>query len=633
MPRRFPIGAEIVAGGVHFRVWAPRRRKVEVVIEGGSAVELTRESCGHFSGLVKDVRAGSLYRFRLDGGTAFPDPASRFQPEGPHGPSQVVDPTRFHWTDAAWRGAELLGQVISEIHIGTFTREGTWDAARRELAELAAIGITAVEVMPVADFPGHFGWGYDGVDWFAPTRLYGQPDDFRRFVDEAHMLGVAVVLDVVYNHFGPDGNYWREYSETYFSARYENEWGEALNFDGRGAEGLRELVIANAAYWAEEYHVDGLRLDATQQIFDCSRENIIAALTCAFRAARNGRRGFVVAENELQHARLARRVEEGGYGIDGLWNDDFHHSARVAVTGHDEAYYSNYAGKPQELISILKHGYLFQGQWYPWQKQPRGTPSYDLHSWQFVLFVQNHDQVSNGYGGQRLDRLTSPGRYRAATALLLLSPCTPLLFQGQEFGASAPFNYFADHRGKLRNLVREGRVKFLSQFVSMAQRDLQHLQPDPVDPATFQACRLDLTERRKHAPIYRMHRDLLRIRREDAVLQRAVKEGGRVIDGAVLDAECFLVRYFGERRGDDRLLIVNFGRELDIASAAEPLIAPPEGAVWELQWSSEDPRYGGFGTPRPCVGPEWQMPGHAALLLRPGHSETYDSYHSPVAET
>ncbi len=603
-------------------MWAPKRRKVAVVLESGGAFELSREATGHFSGFVSDAREGSCYRFRLDGGNPLPDPASRFQPDGPHGPSQVIDPRRFRWTDHSWRGAGLMGQVISEVHIGTFTCEGTWEAATRELPELAETGITAVEVMPVSEFPGRFGWGYDGVDWFAPTHLYGHPDDFRRFVDEAHRNGIAVVLDVVYNHFGPDGNYWREYSEDYFSSRYENEWGEALNFDGPGAEGMRELVIANAAYWADEYHVDGLRLDATQQIFDCSQENIITALTRAFRAAANGRQCFVVAENERQHSQLARSVEDGGYGIDGLWNDDFHHSARVAVTGQDEAYYSNYAGKPQEFISMLKFGYLFQGQWYPWQKAPRGSPSYDLRSWQFVLFVQNHDQVSNGYGGQRLDRLTSPGRYRAITGLLLLSPGTPLLFQGQEFASSAPFNYFADHEEELGKLVRDGRLKFLSQFASMARPDVQQLQPDPGDPATFEASKLDFSERQKHAPAYRLHRDLLRLRREDPVIQRAVREGRQAIDGAVLAAECFLIRYFGEQRGDDRLLIVNLGRELDIAATADPLIAPPQGAAWQLQWSSEDPQYGGSGTPPPSIGPEWKMPGHAAVLLHPVPCET-----------
>ena len=620
--RRYPIGAEIVPDGVHFRVWAPRKQRVEVALDGENTVELEREESGYFSGLVKQARAGSLYRFRLDGGGAYPDPASRFQPEGPHGPSQVIDHLRFAWSDGEWRGAGLQGQVISEIHIGTFTPEGTWEAGRRELAELSSLGITAVETMPVADFPGKFGWGYDGVDWFAPTRLYGQPDDFRRFIDEAHRLGMAVILDVVYNHFGPDGNYWREYSEDYFSTKYKNEWGEALNFDGRGAEGMRELVIVNAAYWADEYHIDGLRLDATQQIFDCSEENIIQALTSSFRAAAKGRRCFVAAENEKQESRLARSAEAGGYGIDGLWNDDFHHSSRVAVTGRNEAYYSNYHGTPQELISMLKYGYLFQGQWYPWQSARRGTASLDLEAWQFVLFTQNHDQVSNGYGGRRLQYLTSPGRCRAITALLLLAPGTPLIFQGQEFAASSPWCYFADHEGELRKLVREGRLKFLSQFVSLSGSDAQEQQPDPGDPATFQMCKLDLEERQRHASVYEMYKDLLRMRRVDPVFQHAVYKCRRAIDGAVLGVECFVLRYFGARYGDDRLLIVNLGKEQDIATAGEPLIARPADAVWELQWSSEDPRYGGSGTPPQDEGPSWKVPGHAAIVVRPGNHKS-----------
>ena len=602
-------------------MWAPRRKKVEVVLESGGASILERHESGHFSAIVAEAREGSRYWFRLDGAGVFPDPASRFQPEGPHGPSEVVNPKRFRWTDAHWGGAELRCQVISEIHVGTFTREGTWDAARRELAELASVGITAVEVMPVAEFPGKFGWGYDGVDWFAPTRLYGRPDDFRRFVNEAHGHGLAVVLDVVYNHFGPDANFWREYSEAYFSERYKNEWGEALNFDGPGSEGLRELAIANAAYWSEEFHIDGLRLDATQQIFDTSKENIMAALTREFRKAAGKRKSFVVAENERQEARLARAADEGGYGMDGLWNDDFHHSARVAVTGRKEAYYSNYAGKPQELISMLKYGYLFQGQWYSWQKAPRGWPSLDLKSWQFVLFVQNHDQISNGYGGQRLDRLTTAGRFRAITALILLGPGTPMLFQGQEFWSSAPFCFFADHQGALRDAVREGRLQFLSQFASLAQPDAQEHQPDPGAFATFEMCKLDWSEREKHAPVYLMHKDLLKLRREDTVIYRAACEGRTAIDGAVLDEECFLIRFFGEQDGDDRLLIVNLGIETDIAGLPEPLLAPPEGAAWELQWSSEDPQYGGSGTPRPDPGGTWKMPAHAALLVHPRQRE------------
>ena len=617
MARRFPIGAEVdpEGAGVHFRVWAPRRSKVEVVLDEGPAIVLQREPTGHFSALAPQAAGGSQYRFRLDGKGEFPDPASRFQPQGPHGPSQVVDPFRFAWTDSAWPGAHLKGQVISEIHIGTFTHEGTWNAARRELPELAATGITALEIMPVADFPGRFGWGYDGVGWFAPVAIYGSPDDFRRFVDDAHRERLAVILDVVYNHFGPDGNYLREYSEDYFTDRYINEWGDAINFDGPNSCGVRELVIANAGYWAAEYHIDGLRLDATQQIFDASPVNIMTELASSFRACAGERACFVVAENEQQDARLARPSESGGCGLDGLWNDDFHHSARVALTGRNEAYYSGYTGRAQELLSAAKYGYLYQGQWYSWQKKPRGEPALDLEPWQFVTFIQNHDQISNGSGGRRIHFLTSPGSYRAITAFLLLAPGTPLLFQGQEFAASSPFCFFADHPGELGRLVREGRLRFLSQFPSLAPPEMGAYQPDPGDRGTFQMCKIDFAERNTHAPAYRMHKDLLRLRREDDVIRTAAVTR-RMVDGAVLGSESLALRYFGEPWGNDRLLLLNLGRQCEIASLPEPLIAPPVGAVWELLWSSEDPRYGGLGTP-PLVRREtWHMPGHAAVVLR-----------------
>jgi maltooligosyltrehalose trehalohydrolase len=611
--RRFPIGAELQAGGVHFRVWAPRRTQVTVAFESGQDAELQREPGGYFSGLAQGAAAGARYRLRLDGGDCFPDPASRFQPQGPHGPSQVVDPSAFSWTDAEWRGAHLEGQVIYEMHIGTFTQEGTWEAARREIPELAAAGITLLEIMPVADFPGRFGWGYDGVGFFAPVAIYGQPDDFRRFVDDAHRAGLGVILDVVYNHVGPDGNYLKQFSEDYFTNRYENEWGEAINYDGENSEPVREFVVTNAAYWAREYHLDGLRLDATQQIFDASPENIIAALTKEMRAAAGGRKVIVVAENEPQETRLARPESAGGYGLDALWNDDFHHTARVAMTGRNEAYYSDFGGTPQELISAVKYGYLFQGQRYQWQAKRRGSPAWGLAPAQFVNYIENHDQIANSGRGQRPRMETSPGRYKAATALLLLAPGTPMLFQGQEFGSSSPFYFFADHGVELRELVKEGRIQFLSQFESLAQPEARICHVDPGDGSVFRRCKLDFEERRAHAGLYQMHKDLLRLRREDAVFRA---QRPRAVDGAVLSAEAFVLRFFGEG-GDDRLLLVNMGRDLHLDPAPEPLLAPPEDRLWEVLWSSEDPRYGGCGTPNPDGPDNWRLPGHAALVLRP----------------
>jgi maltooligosyltrehalose trehalohydrolase len=622
--RRLPVGAEVLPeGGVHFRVWAPRCRRVEIVLgdkSGGNReiLELSHDEPGYYSGFASNARPGSLYHYRLDGNDyLYPDPASRFQPDGPHGPSCIIDPTLFQWTDDRWAGVKIEGQVIYEMHVGTFTREGTYEAAARELPELADAGITVIEMMPVAEFCGRFGWGYDGVDLFAPTRLYGQPDDLRRFVDKAHSVGIAVILDVVYNHLGPDGNYLKLFSEDYFTDRYENEWGEAINFDGKNSGPVREFFIANARYWIEEFHLDGLRLDATQQIFDRSEEHVLAAITRETRKAARGRDIILIAENEPQQVKLARPLEEGGYGIDGLWNDDLHHSLMAAMTGRNEAYYTDYLGRPQEMISAVKWGYLYQGQRYKWQKKRRGTPAFGLKPAAFVNFIQNHDQVANSVRGRRCHLLTSPGRYKATTALILLAPGTPMLFQGQEFGSSSPFLYFADHKKELADLVRKGRVEFLEQFPSIARPETKASLPSPDDRDTFERSKLDLSERERNIEIYNLHRDLLKLRREDPVF-RTQRSGN--IDGAVLGDEAFLLRFFGEN-GDDRLLLVNLGLDLHLDPAPEPLLAPPEGMQWQTLWSSEDPRYGGCGTPQLDTEENWKLPGHAAVALVPKRLE------------
>ncbi|HXE53055.1 MAG TPA: malto-oligosyltrehalose trehalohydrolase, partial [Tepidisphaeraceae bacterium] len=461
--RRLPIGAEIHDGGVHFRVWAPRRKRLEVVFENGAApsVSLTAGADGYFAGLASNLGDGTLYRFRLDGGDLlFPDPASRFQPQGPHGPSQVVDPSRFQWSDHSWPGISAAHQVLYELHVGTFTPQGTWESAAQKLPHLLETGITCLEVMPVAEFPGRFGWGYDGVNQFAPTRLYGTPDEFRRFVDRAHSLGLGVILDVVYNHFGPDGNYMKEYSPDYFSTRHKTDWGEAINYDGPNSGPVREFFIANARHWVEEYHLDGLRFDATQNIYDDSKDHILAAITREARQAAGKRNIYLIAENEPQETRIVRSPRQGGYGMDALWNDDFHHAALVRVSGHNEAYLQDYLGNPQEFISSSRFGYLYQGQRSRHQKKRRGRPALDLPPTGFVHFTENHDQISNYARGLRTRYMCGPGIYRAMTALMLLSPQTPMLFQGQEFGASSPFVYFADHHPELAKLVRKGRGEF-----------------------------------------------------------------------------------------------------------------------------------------------------------------------------
>lgn len=619
--RRYPIGAELIdAKHAHFRVWAPKATRVDVVIEsanagaaGQSAHPLTQEDGGYFSGLA-NVSAGALYRFRVnDSEDLYPDPASRFQPSGPHGPSCVIDHTQFNWSDGAWRGLELHGQIIYELHIGTFTPEGTWQAAAQQLPELAKIGITVIEMMPVADFCGPFGWGYDGVDLFAPTHLYGNPDDLRSFVNAAHSLGIAVILDVVYNHFGPEGNYLSVFSDDYLTKRHENDWGDSINFDGPNSGSVREFFITNGRYWIDEFHFDGFRFDATQSIIDQSDEYIIGAVGRAARETAGERRLILIAENESQETKLLRPRSEGGDDLDGVWNDDWHHSAIVALTGRNEAYYTDYKGAAQEFISAAKYGYLYQGQPYQWQDAPRGMPTFGIRSKAFVAFIENHDQVSNALGGERVRFKTSPGKYRAMTALLLLGPWTPLLFQGEEFGASSLFVYFADVSRDLNAAIRKGRLEFLRQFPSLRSEEVQRQIPNPSDPQTFAKCKLDFAEREKHQQLYDLHCDLLRLRREDARFKEQARGG---VDGAVLTNNSFVLRFFGANR-DDRLLVVNFGRRFRLEPAPEPLLAPPLGFQWETFWTSESPRYGGPGPVQVASDQRWILPAESAVALRP----------------
>jgi maltooligosyltrehalose trehalohydrolase len=606
-----PLGADPVPGGVRFGVWAPRATAVEVVIEGEPEHPLRQAASGYHAAVVRGVGPGARYRFRLDGAHAFPDPVARFQPDGPHGPSLVVDPAAFPWSDETWRGVAMPGQVIYELHIGTFTAEGTFDAALRELPGLRDLGVTLLEVMPVAEFPGRFNWGYDGVGLFAPYHGYGDPEAFKRFVDAAHRVGLGVILDVVYNHFGPDGCYLREFSADYFTDRYDNDWGDAINFDGPHAAPVRELIVRNAAYWVREFHLDGLRLDATQSIHDASRPHVIAELAAAARRAAAPRSIVLVAENEPQDADALRSPADGGYGLDAMWNDDYHHAARVALTGRRDGYFHDYHGAAQEFVSAARHGFLYQGQHYAWQGKPRGTPALGLPPWSFVVFTQNHDQVANTLAGDRLHLLASPGRLRALTALTLLGPQTPMLFMGEEFAAAAAFPFFADHSERLRTPVREGRRGFLRQFAHYATPGAQATVLDPGAEATFRAAKLDFAQRETNAHVYALYRDLLRLRREDPVIAAQARGG---FDGAVLGPRAFVLRWFDPAAGD-RLLVVNLADQLDLASAPEPLLAPPRESRWRMAWSSDDPRYGGPGALDPCGGAGWRLAAESATLL------------------
>jgi maltooligosyltrehalose trehalohydrolase len=607
------LGAQVETGGVRFRVWAPKRARVDVVLEeSGRSFPLMKDEAGYFSGLVPIATAGMLYRYRLDNGDAYPDPCSRYQPRGPHGPSLIVDPSTYAWRYPDWQGVRMQGQVIYELHVGTFTPEGTLDATIGQLDELKDCGVTVIELMPLAEFPGRWNWGYDGVDLFAPAHVYGDPDALKRFVDAAHERGLGVILDVVYNHFGPDGNYLPAFSDLYLTDRHPNEWGQAINFDGQGSGPVREFFIQNACYWITEFKLDGLRLDAVHAIYDDSPVHVLAELSRQARVAAGARSIVLIAECESQLITTIQSIEHGGWGLDGVWSDDFHHISRVALTGRGQAYYSDYRGTAQELLSVIKRGFVYQGQRYQWQKKPRGTVVKNEPASGFVFYLQNHDQVANHLHGDRIHALASHARYRAIAALLLLAPETPMLFMGQEFGASNPFLFFADHHSDLAAKVYEGRKKFLAEFPEYATPEAQAAVPDPADEATFQRSCLDLSERRRNAPIYRLHKDLLRLRRDDAILTR---QDRRSLDGATLSPQALVLRYMGPA-DDDRLLVVNLGPDLNFMPAPEPLLAPVRDGSWTLQWSSEHPLYGGPGIVNPLSEQGWRIPSATATVFR-----------------
>lgn len=484
-----PFGARLhPGGGATFRLWAPGARQAELALEtGGPAPQLhpaQADEKGWWECTVPQARAGTLYRWRIDGDLLVPDPASRHNPEGPHGPSAVVDASQFEW-DATWTGRPWHETVLYEMHVGTFTPEGTFAAAADRLQHLADTGVTAVELMPVADFAGHFGWGYDGVLPYAPHHGYGTPDDLKRFVQQAHRAGLMVFLDVVYNHFGPDGNYLHAYAPAFFSQTKHSPWGAAINFDGPGSDPVREFFIHNAVYWLQEFRFDGLRLDAVHAIHDDSKVHVLQALSERVRTATAGRHVHLVLENEDNGYRhLAPEPMHGFY--DGQWNDDFHHVVHVALTGETQRYYHDYGVDTMDLLArCLTHGMIFEGS-----KRREGgarevvqaAPPQPLTA--LVNFAHNHDQVGNRARGERLSQLVPPEAARLPTLLALLTPAIPMLFFGEEWGATEPFLYFAGWEGELRELVRAGRKR---EFGHEDAHDL----PDPCGRDTFAASRPD----------------------------------------------------------------------------------------------------------------------------------------------
>jgi maltooligosyltrehalose trehalohydrolase len=610
--RTMRFGAIPDGEGTIFTVWAPEQHSLHVVIENKGEWRLERDVDGSFTTQVTGAVAGDRYWLRLDDGTLRPDPASRFQPEGPRGASLIVNARAYEWRDRAWPGITALHrQVLYELHIGTFTAEGTWAAAARELPALASLGVTTLEVMPIAEFDGSFGWGYDGVNPFAPYHNYGDPDALRRFVDSAHQHGLAVILDVVYNHLGPSGSFFREFSRSFF-AEQATEWGDAINFDGPGSGPVREFFLQNVDYWIRDFHFDGLRFDAVQAINDSSEDHIVSAMARAARAAAAPRGIFLVGEHEAQRVERLRCDRAGIDGTDALWNDDWHHAAVVRLTGRREAYFTDYTGSAREFAAMARHGFLYQGQWYVWQKHRRGTLSLGLPGRRFVTFLENHDQVANTGIGQRLHHTADPATLRAMTALLLLGPNLPMLFQGQEFGTSRRFCYFAGHNGDLAESVRDGRAEFLSQFPSLATPEMQERLPSPSDRATFESAKLEPRDDPRHEPALRLHRDLLTLRRADPVLAELATPAVNV-EASALSDDVLVIRY-QRSDGSPRLLVVNLGTDLALPLMNDPLLAAPGGQDWQAVWSSDHPDYGGPGVSEFLADAPWRIPGRSATF-------------------
>ncbi|WP_438019502.1 malto-oligosyltrehalose trehalohydrolase [Sorangium sp. So ce315] len=598
------MGAWIEGDAVRFRVWAPDHDRVEIVIYGedGQAIAGTLPATptggGTFEATAPGLGAGALYKVRIDGEGPFPDPYSRAQPLGVHGPSAVDDPS-FAWTDAGWKGVALEDLVLYEVHVGTATPEGTFDALIPRLAELRELGVTALELMPVASFPGERGWGYDGVDLFAPSAAYGGPAGLRRLVDAAHAAGLGVILDCVYNHFGPDGNYLRAYAKRYFTERHKTPWGDAVNYDGEGAEQVRALAISNAEMWIRDFHIDGLRLDATHAILDDTEPHILREIAERARAAGGGRRVVVIAEDSLNDARLVTPVEQGGHGLDGVWADDFHHELRVCFAGDRDGYFEDHEGTAETIAATIRKGWLYEGQVSKHAGKPRGTPAEPVPPPRFVHCIQNHDQIGNRALGDRLGETVTQAAFRTMSALLLITPYTPLLFMGQEWNARTPFQYFTDHNAELGRLVTEGRRREFQYFTSFSGAEV----PDPQDPRTFQRSKLDFRERQRpeHAGVLAWYRELLGLRAAHPALRRRGR-GDFSVEAIAPDA----IRI--ERRGDETSVIALVA----LRGALAVDLGRPEARALAF---SEEPRFGGAAQRAPLERGRAAFEGPAALLV------------------
>lgn len=608
-----PFGADVQADGtIRFRLWAPSHGEVGLELDGAAPVPMCPVGDGWHE-LVTDLAGpGTRYRFSLPDGARVPDPASRRQPGDVHGPSEVVDPTTYAWDDAAWTGRRWEEAVLYELHIGTFTPEGTFRAVVPRLDHLVALGVTAIEIMPIGAFPGRRNWGYDGVLPFAPDAVYGHPDDLKALVDACHARGLMVLLDVVYNHFGPEGAYIHAIAPQTFTDRHSTPWGHAINVDGEESGPVREFFIHNALYWLEEFHLDGLRLDAVHAIIDSSSSHLLEDLAGRVHAAIPvTRHVHLVLENEFNQAsRLVRGADGEPRWYTAQWNDDVHHVLHVAATGESMGYYADYAGQTERLGRALAEGFAFQGETMPYSGHPRGEPSAALPPTAFVAFIQNHDQVGNRAFGDRLTTAAPLAAARAVAAVYLLMPQVPMLFMGEEWGATQPFPFFCDFGPDLADAVREGRRAEFARFPEFQDPASRGRIPDPMAEATFASAKLDWDDigREPHAAWLSWYRRMLAVRHARIVPRLAdIRAGGRY---RIVGRSAVVVRWPVGDAGEELVLAANL--------AAAPQQGFPEARGHILWREGETGDAGAFGP----WAVRWSLEGAPASRTRRQGSST-----------
>jgi maltooligosyltrehalose trehalohydrolase len=581
---KLQLGANISKDGVRFRVWAPRVSSISVRVVGESeGISMEPEEKGYFSTFIRGLRPGARYSYLLNGEPLRPDPVSRFQPEGVHGPSEVIDPSQFKWEDQDWKGIPPEEMILYEIHTGTFTKQGTFEGIIPFIDYLKNdLGITAIELMPVGQFPGERNWGYDGVYLYAPQNSYGGPTGLKHLINACHRKGLAVILDVVYNHLGPEGNYLNDYG-PYFTDRYKTPWGPAVNFDGSESDGVRKFIIDNALYWVTEYHIDGLRIDAIHGIFDFSAKPILYEIREAVhrQSKRLGRQILVIAESDLNDVRVINPPSKGGYGVDAQWNDDFHHCLHALLTGERNGYYQDF-GDLDQLAKALREGFVYSGQYSPYRKRRHGSSSSHISPSKFIIFSQNHDQVGNRAKGDRLSTLVSFEALKLAAGIVLLSSNIPLLFMGEEYGEEAPFQYFISHSDQaLIEAVRKGRSEEFTAFQWSGGI------PDPQDEVTFLRSKinLDLRHEGKNQTLLQFYETLIKLRKELYPLSFPDKKGLQ-IEGFGRE-KVILIKW---ECGQDRVIgLFNLNdKPIKIEIAVEK-------GDWERIFSSASEEWGGLG--------------------------------------